>query len=377
MLTRQAMVTPPGSDRPAPIIHRSNLRGARMGFHIVMGKKTDLAGFAKAAAADRSPRHMMHELANHLSAQVHAPGVDHSPAVSDRLRAQLIGTPGQWALARDLAAQLGPDDVLFATGEDVGIPLAALAARRAEAPRVAIYAHNLVRPRARAALRLFGAARRVARWFVLSQVQVDLLLRLGVPPPRICLLAEQTDTAFFTPGPAEKRPRPLIASVGLEQRDYRTLAAATFDLPVDVAISGSSPDAQAMGRAFPTPLPGNMTRRFYGWPELRQLYRTADIVVVPLFPNTYAAGVTTLLEAGACARPLIVTRTAGLADYLTPESSRSVLPGDPAALRSVITELLADDGARARLGQAAYEQIQTRHTPAHWLDTISRHLRQL
>ncbi|MEM5838768.1 hypothetical protein AAHH59_10735, partial [Pediococcus acidilactici] len=60
------------------------------------------------------------------------------------------------------------------------------------------------------------------------------------------MLPDQTDTIFFRPSPASlDKPRPVIASVGLEKRDYRTLAAATSDLDVDVKISGFSRDASA------------------------------------------------------------------------------------------------------------------------------------
>ena len=82
-----------------------------------------------------------------------------------------------------------------------------------------------------------------------SQRQVDFLREhLGLPSDRVRLVWDHTDTRFFSPGPARRGPRPVIASVGLEQRDYRTLAAATHDLDVDVRISGSS---QRCGDAGP------------------------------------------------------------------------------------------------------------------------------
>ena len=52
----------------------------------------------------------------------------------------------------------------------------------------------------------------------------------------------------------------MIVSVGLEQRDYRTLAAATADMDVDVKISGFSEDAEVLQRSFPDVLPANMSR---------------------------------------------------------------------------------------------------------------------
>jgi hypothetical protein len=43
-----------------------------------------------------------------------------------------------------------------------------------------------------------------------------------------------------------------------------------------------------------------MSRKFYSWPDLVQLYRDADVIAVCLVDNKYAAGVQGLLEAMAC-----------------------------------------------------------------------------
>jgi glycosyltransferase involved in cell wall biosynthesis len=97
-----------------------------------------------------------------------------------------------------------------------------------------------------------------------------------------------------------------------------------------------------------------MSRRFYEWPELVQLYRDADVVVVSCHESRYAAGVQSLMEAMACGRPVIATPTRGLAGYLHP-SVIAVPPGDAAAMRSAIRQLLADPAqaeARAREGHA-------------------------
>ena len=46
-------------------------------------------------------------------------------------------------------------------------------------------------------------------------------------------------------------------------------------------------------------MPENMSRKFYEWPDLVQLYRDADVIAVCLVDNKYAAGVQGLLEAMA------------------------------------------------------------------------------
>ena len=237
----------------------------------------------------------------------------------------------------------------------MAVACASLGRRR---PKIVVHVHNLARPRGRAALKLFGLTDKVDVFTGGSAYQVDFLRSyLKLADDRVILLDEHTDTEFFTPGPPspEKRRR-VVASVGLEQRDYRTLAEATADLDVDVRISGFSKDAAAMARSFPDVLPANMTRRFYEWPELVQLYRDADVVALSLFPTKYAAGITTFLEGLSAARPVVITRTEGMDRYLRDRSIVSVVePADPAALRLAIVDLLdhpregRDDGpARPR-----------------------------
>jgi glycosyltransferase involved in cell wall biosynthesis len=165
---------------------------------------------------------------------------------------------------------------------------------------------------------------------------------LKVPESRTHLLLEHVDNRFFSPGPASTdKVRPVIVGVGLEKRDYRTLARACHDLDVDIRISGFSRYAALLAESFPDPLPANMTRRFYPWPELVQLYRDADVVVAPLFSCRYAAGVTTVMEALCCRRPVVVTRSPGLSDYLDPDDGLSLVePSDADGMRRAIVRLL-------------------------------------
>ena len=84
-----------------------------------------------------------------------------------------------------------------------------------------------------------------------------------------------------------------------------------------------------------------MTRRYYSWPELVQLYRDADIVVAAVFPCPYAAGVTTLMEGLSCHRPVVATRSPGLANYFEPSDGLSVVePFDSDGMRQAIVRLL-------------------------------------
>ena len=156
-----------------------------------------------------------------------------------------------------------------------------------------MFVHNLDRPRGRLALKLFGIKRSTELLLACSELQTSFLRDfLRTDQHQVKFIWDHTDIAFFCPGPANvNKKRPLIVSVGLEQRDYQTLAAATGDMDVDVKISGFSEDAAVLRRTFPAEMPANMSRKFYEWLDLVQLYRDADVVVVSVLENKYAAGV--------------------------------------------------------------------------------------
>jgi glycosyltransferase involved in cell wall biosynthesis len=190
------------------------------------------------------------------------------------------------------------------------------------------------------------------------------------------VLTEQTDTTFFTPGPAslDKR-RPVITSGGLEKRDYRTLAAATYDLDVDVKISAFSPNAAKTARAFPKVIPDNMSHGFYDWPELVQLYRDADIVVISLLNNNYSAGLTTLFEAMACRRPVVITKIQGLINDLAASGIvTGVNPEDPTGLRQAIVNLLNNPKEAEAQAQRGYELTLRQYNSEQYIKTLATKL---
>ena len=349
-----------------------------MKYHLALGRKIDLDGIDRDAKLGKCPRHVLHAMKERLNATVHSPdGLGIS--WSDKARSKISSGPQHWALARQLSEQVSSDDVIFCTGEDIGIPVAAVCGALKERPKIVVYCHNIDRLRGRVALKLFGLADKIDIFMACTSIQTNFARNyLGLPESRVLVLLEQTDTHFFTPGPvsADKK-RQTVVSVGLEKRDYRLLAAATADLDVDVKISGFSKDAKALSQAFPDTMPENMSRKFYEWPDLVQLYRDADVVAVCLTENRYAAGVQGLLEAAACKRPVAITSTQGMVDYLAADVAKAVDVGDAAGLREAIVHLLKNPQEAESLAQRGYETIMNQHNSEGYVDTLVEKLRSL
>jgi glycosyltransferase involved in cell wall biosynthesis len=87
-------------------------------------------------------------------------------------------------------------------------------------------------------------------------------------------------------------------------------------------------------------------------------YRAADIVVVP---SRQEAMSIVALEAGACAKPVVLTDRCGF-DRVEALGAGVVVPARADALAGALRGLLADPQARARMGAALFALVQQEHT---------------
>jgi glycosyltransferase involved in cell wall biosynthesis len=241
-------------------------------------------------------------------------------------------------------------DVVLSWEERVGVPLA-LRSRQVPVATGVIWIteqHSRVDPVARAALRRAGAV------WALSSAQLPVLAEWGVHPSRLHHLAFGVDAEFFAPaGPASGE---LVVSAGNDRhRDHATLVEAMGRLQarrpglrLSLATRAAVDMPAALGRRTPS-----LTHR-----ELRAAYAEAAVVAVALHPNLHVSGVTVVLEAMASERPVVVTRTPGMSDYVVHgETGLLVPPGDPEALADAVGGLLADPARARAMGQAGRRAV--------------------
>jgi glycosyltransferase involved in cell wall biosynthesis len=91
---------------------------------------------------------------------------------------------------------------------------------------------------------------------------------------------------------------------------------------------------------------------------LRDLYRRAAVVAVPLQDVYQPSGYSVTLQAMACGRPVVLSRNRGLWDpeiFKSGENCILVPPGDAQALGAAIDLLMGDEALRRRIGAAARE----------------------
>jgi glycosyltransferase involved in cell wall biosynthesis len=243
-------------------------------------------------------------------------------------------------------------DAIFTTGEDIGLPLAALLKLGRAAQSHTMIAHTLFPPKKRAFFKA-GVGSKLDCVLVYSTSEERLATdELKLAANKVQRIYYHADENFFRPGLATIEPD-LVCAAGQLLRDYDCLMDAVRDQPVRVQIAAGSP--WIAQKLEPTrALPSNVTWGKLDRAALRDLYARAAVAVVPIKQNHYQTGIATILEMMAMGKCVIATRTHGQTDTIVDGvTGVYVPPGDSAALRSAINRMLADPAKAAEMGRNA------------------------
>jgi glycosyltransferase involved in cell wall biosynthesis len=179
---------------------------------------------------------------------------------------------------------------------------------------------------------------------------------------RVCTvtIGQFIDTDFFRP--QADSPGNYILSVGDDPgRDYQTLLDAIENFDTELRIKTSQ---------ILAPGPANRARIQFistrlSATALRTLYAGCGFVVVPLMPHPRnACGVSTILEAGAMGKAMIVSESDGIMDFIKPGETCLMVPaGDTRALTAAIERLRCEPETCRRLGENARRFVQEQFAP--------------
>jgi len=197
--------------------------------------------------------------------------------------------------------------------------------------------------------------------------------RLGVPRAKLQVEPRGVDERFWRPMP-EVPVEDLVCSVGWEARDYRTLIEAVRPLKVraELAVGAIAkpllsdtrgPVARSLKEIAGAGLPPNVALTQRNPKELRALYARSRLAVITVQDVEFDAGVTATTEAMAMGKPVIASRTPGIADlFQHGEHGLYVPPGDVGALREALTHLLTRPEEAQRMGRAGRAKVEKEHT---------------
>jgi glycosyltransferase involved in cell wall biosynthesis len=175
----------------------------------------------------------------------------------------------------------------------------------------------------------------------------------------------------FTPPPLPNLPRRqriLFASRLFPRKGAQFLLDALAELPVDgweLVIAGDGPmlpelQAQAARLGLSVSFPG-----FVKGAALEELYATSAIFVFPSLQDNFPV---VLLEALSAGCAIITTNVSGMPEVVG-DAGLLTPPGDVAALRAALGQLMSDTALRAQLGARA----RARMSCFSWETILARH----
>ena len=266
--------------------------------------------------------------------------------------------------ARELLPALRDAEVVVATTTGTAMALATWKrAGRLRAPLVGIVAGLLNDP--------WRRARRATTLPLLRQMHA-MLYGPGELPGLVTIDARLegrvhvnpfgVDGRFWSPG---QEPGEGVLAIGSDgHRDWETLLAAAPAVDAEIRVVTAHPEPAALPPNVRWQ-PADWHRRLLSDVEIRDAYRAAAVVVVPVEDVPQPSGQSVTLQASACARPVVLSRTRGLWDPEGLRDGENVLlvpPGDPEALAAEVRRLLADRGNAHAIGRAARIGVEERAT---------------
>jgi glycosyltransferase involved in cell wall biosynthesis len=245
------------------------------------------------------------------------------------------------------------------------------------------------------------AFRRARAVLAVSEPSRRTLLPLGVPEAKTHILHNGVDLERFRPdldgasfraGSAIAPDVPMILLPGRlrphkGQADLLRAAAELRDrgIVVTVVFVGRDDPAGAPGSSGPfrpqlerlceeLELTGQVLFLEHR-SDMPEVLAAADVVTIPSHDDPLPLVV---LEAMACGKPVVATRSGGIPEVVTHEwTGLLVPPGAPAALADEIQRLLSDEALRERLVRAARQHIEQNFSQESMARQAARHYERI
>jgi len=199
-----------------------------------------------------------------------------------------------------------------------------------------------------------------------SSAAAEQLVREGVRPARIQVIANGVQGDQFSPRAARNGVRPVITVANLRQeKGHEVLIDAAAWLRerhphLQFLLVGAGPRRAAL-EAMVNARGLQQTVLFTGHRhDVAALLAEADVFVLPsrseAFPNA-------VIEAMAAGLPVVASAVGGLLDLIEPErTGLLVAAGDSAALADAIDRLISEPQRAARIGAAARQAVAARYS---------------
>ncbi len=207
----------------------------------------------------------------------------------------------------------------------------------------------------------------VDEYVAVSRFVADRIARAGVPARRIRVIENGIPLDRYTRAPGAARtgpPRVAFAGQLIEEKGVQVLLEAARQLPgmAEWVVAGAGRFREALEQlAARLGVPA----RFVGHVDSAELFRGADVVVVPsLWEEAFGLVAVEGMAAGAA---VVVSDAGGLPEVVG-DAGVVVPRGDAGALAAALRDLLGAPARRAALGLAATRRAQARFSLGRMID---------
>jgi len=195
----------------------------------------------------------------------------------------------------------------------------------------------------------------------------ELLKRLYTLRSPPCLVGPRIDDSFSSPSGAP--PEDYVLAVGNDAaRDFGMLAEAVAPLDLSLRLLTRRPvDIPPEARCRVKRI-----TRHVSFTELRDLYDQARFVLLPLKERMSPGGMTSLLEAMAMGKAVVMTFSSGVVEFVEDGVTGIVVPlGDAAAFRAAVERLWGDPALAEAMGRAARRRFEAECSTARFAQRLA------
>lgn len=202
---------------------------------------------------------------------------------------------------------------------------------------------------------------------------------LNIGPDQITTIHNCVDLEFYDPSavkPSDESNGLFIMSQGLSKRDYPTLMSALWKLPhVKCNISAVSAWDKHRSPFKGLKIPDNVSMKSYDHPyKIRNALAECQFLVVPLKTDVgmWCAGSSSVLEAQAMGKPVIVTNLPGISEYIKDKETGFLVDGNDASMLAEKIDFLWQNSNKAKImGKNGQAWIRENFSRKNWINKMA------
>ncbi len=218
--------------------------------------------------------------------------------------------------------------------------------------------------------RWLGALDKIDHFIAISHFQRQKMISLGVPPEKITTIYNLVDISAFSPGSRDEGYFLYFGRVERLKGVFTLLEAFAPLTHLRLKIVGEGAAlAEVRQKIAENGWTHIETTGFQSGSQLADSIAASRAVIVP--SEWYEPFGLTVIEALACARPVIAANIGGIPELIQPQADGLLFPpGNPDLLREHILSLAADPERARGMGLAGRARVEAQFSPERYLDQL-------